>query len=62
MERKKLEKFERPDLLKKIRWVSAEEGDGAGNDILSFEPDARGRRVMEREMISFLSSPTLESV
>jgi hypothetical protein len=40
MERKKLEMSRRPDLLKKIRWVSADEGDGAGYDILSFEPDA----------------------
>jgi hypothetical protein len=41
IERKKLEKFQRLDLLKKIRWISAEEGDGAGFDILSFEPDGR---------------------
>jgi hypothetical protein len=41
IERKKLEKFQRLDLLKKIRWVSAEEGDGAGYDILSFDPDGR---------------------
>jgi Domain of unknown function (DUF3883) len=39
LERKKFTKLERPDLLKKIRWVSAEDGDGAGYDILSFEPD-----------------------
>ena len=41
VERKKLEKFQRLDLLKKIRWISAEEGDGAGYDILSFEPNGR---------------------
>ncbi|WP_291686532.1 DUF3883 domain-containing protein [Bradyrhizobium sp.] len=41
IERKKLEKFQRPDLSKKIRWVSSEEGDGAGYDILSFQPDGR---------------------
>ena len=41
IERKKLEKYQRLDLLKKIRWISAEEGDGAGYDILSFEPDGR---------------------
>jgi Domain of unknown function (DUF3883) len=41
LERKKFTKLERPDLLKKIRWVSAEDGDGAGYDILSFEPDGR---------------------
>jgi hypothetical protein len=45
IERKKLEKFQRPDLLKKIRWVSVEEGDGAGYDILSFEPDGRERLI-----------------
>jgi hypothetical protein len=45
IEKKKLEKFQRPDLLKKIRWVSAEEGDGAGYDILSFEPDGRERLI-----------------
>jgi Protein NO VEIN, C-terminal len=45
MERKKLEKSRRPDLLKKIRWVSADEGDGAGYDILSFEPDGRERLI-----------------
>ena len=45
VERRKLEKSRRPDLLKKIRWVSAEEGDGAGYDILSFEPDGRERLI-----------------
>jgi hypothetical protein len=45
IERKRLEKLQRLDLLKKIRWVSAEEGDGAGYDILSFEPDGRERLI-----------------
>jgi Protein NO VEIN, C-terminal len=45
IERKKLEKFQRPDLSKKVRWISAEEGDGAGYDILSFEPDGRERLI-----------------
>lgn len=45
IEKKKLVKFQRPDLLKKVRWVSAEEGDGAGYDILSFEPDGRERLI-----------------
>lgn len=35
----------RDDLARKIRWVSAEEGDGAGYDIESFEPDGRLRRI-----------------
>jgi hypothetical protein len=33
-----LESIERPDLAKQIRWISKEEGDGAGYDILSFTP------------------------
>jgi|ERR1700744_3898287 len=40
-ERQRLTQFERPDLVKKIRWVSQEDGDGAGYDILSF--DAKGK-------------------
>ncbi len=45
VEKKRLEKFQRPDLLKRVRWVSAEDGDGAGYDILSFEPDGRERLI-----------------
>jgi hypothetical protein len=40
-ERERLKKIERPDLVKKVRWVSEEDGDGAGYDILSF--DERGK-------------------
>jgi hypothetical protein len=40
-ERERLAKLERPDLAKKIRWVSQEDGDGAGYDISSF--DAKGK-------------------
>ena len=39
-ELERLRQFERPDLAKKVRWVSEEDGDGAGYDILSF--DAKG--------------------
>lgn len=35
-EKRALAAFERPDLAKKVRWISKEEGDGAGFDILSF--------------------------
>jgi len=45
VEKKRLEKFQRPDLLEKVRWVSAEDGDGAGYDILSFESDGRERLI-----------------
>jgi hypothetical protein len=33
----------REDLSRKVRWVSEEDGDGAGYDILSFEADGRER-------------------
>jgi hypothetical protein len=34
---------DRLDLARKIRWVAAEDGDGAGYDIFSFEPNGRER-------------------
>jgi hypothetical protein len=45
VERKKLAKVERPDLAKKVRWVAAEDGDGAGYDILSFDPSGKERFI-----------------
>jgi hypothetical protein len=42
-ERERLKKFERPDLVEKIRWVSEEDGDGAGYDILSFDEKGKER-------------------
>jgi hypothetical protein len=45
VERRKLMSVERSDLARKIRWVSREDGDGAGYDILSFEPGGRERLI-----------------
>jgi hypothetical protein len=45
VERKKLIKVERPDLARKVRWVAMEDGDGAGYDILSFEPSGQERLI-----------------
>jgi Protein NO VEIN, C-terminal len=45
VEKERLAKFRKPELLRKVRWVSAEDGDGAGYDILSFEPDGRERLI-----------------
>jgi hypothetical protein len=42
-ERQRLEAFDRPDLVGKIRWVSEEDGDGAGYDILSFDAEGHER-------------------
>jgi hypothetical protein len=35
----------RDDLADKVRWTSVQDGDGAGYDIASFEPDGRGRVI-----------------
>ncbi len=35
----------RDDLARKVRWVSEEDGDGAGYDIASFTPDGRPRLI-----------------
>jgi hypothetical protein len=39
VERRRLTGANRVDLARKIRWISAVEGDGAGYDVLSFEPN-----------------------
>jgi len=45
LERKQLAKADRSDLARKVRWVAAEDGDGAGYDILSFEPTGEERLI-----------------
>jgi hypothetical protein len=35
----------RPDLAQRIRWVSEEDGDGAGYDIASFSPEGQNRLI-----------------
>lgn len=45
VERNRLIEAERPDLAKKVRWVAAEDGDGAGYDILSFEAAGKERLI-----------------
>lgn len=42
-ERQRLEQMDRPDLARKIRWISEELGDGAGYDILSFDASGKER-------------------
>lgn len=43
LERRQLSDAERSDLARKVRWVAAEEGDGAGYDVLSFDSSGRER-------------------
>src|SRR6056297_3418018 len=44
-ERAALKSAGRDDLARKVRWVSEEDGDGAGYDIASFAPDGRSRLI-----------------
>lgn len=44
-ERSGLESVGRDDLASKVRWVSKEDGDGAGYDIASFETDGAPRLI-----------------
>jgi hypothetical protein len=46
IERRQLTSADRPDLARKVRWVAAEDGDGAGYDVLSFDP-AGHERLLE---------------
>lgn len=48
---------ERPDLAKKIKWVSQEDGDGAGFDILSFEPNGEERLIEVKTTIGYQKTP-----
>jgi hypothetical protein len=45
VERKKLVDVGRPELARDVRWVSAEDGDGAGYDIRSFDSDGREKLI-----------------
>lgn len=44
-ERRSLIGFDRPDLARKVRWVSEEDGDGAGYDIRSYDPSGKERLI-----------------
>jgi hypothetical protein len=43
LERRQLTGADRSDLARKVRWVAAEDGDGAGYDVLSFDLTGRER-------------------
>jgi hypothetical protein len=43
LERHQLDVYGRSDLAKQVRWVAAEDGDGAGYDVLSFDSHGRER-------------------
>ncbi|MDB5569599.1 MAG: hypothetical protein JWN93_782 [Hyphomicrobiales bacterium] len=45
LERTSLRQAGRDDLARKVRWVSEEDGDGAGYDIASFSPGGQARLI-----------------
>jgi hypothetical protein len=45
VERRQLTKLQRSDLAHRVRWIAAEDSDGAGYDILSFDPSGRERLI-----------------
>lgn len=45
LERRRLSAVDRGDLARKVRWVAVEDGDGAGFDVASFDPDGRERLI-----------------
>ena len=45
LERRQLTEADRADLARKVRWVAAEDGDGAGYDVLSFDQSGRARLI-----------------
>lgn len=47
VERRRLTELDRTDLARNVRWVAAEDGDGAGYDILSFDANDGGERLIE---------------
>jgi hypothetical protein len=45
LERRQLSEADRRDLASKVRWVAAEDGDGAGYDVLSYDRTGRTRLI-----------------
>ncbi len=56
-EKSRLSQFGRDDLAKQVRWISEEEGDGAGFDILSFTNDGRERCLEVKTTVGHLTTP-----
>jgi hypothetical protein len=56
-ERERLKQRDRPDLAKKIRWISEEDGDEAGYDILSFDEKGRERFLEVKTTVGSNTTP-----
>jgi hypothetical protein len=56
-EREKLQRIDRPDLAKKVRWISEEDGDGAGYDILSFNEKGKEKLLEVKTTVGSDTTP-----
>jgi len=56
-ERERLKQRDRLDLAKKIRWISEEDGDGAGYDILSFDEKGKERFLEVKTTVGSDTTP-----
>jgi hypothetical protein len=56
-ERERLKQRDRADLAKKIRWISEEDGDGAGYDILSFDEKGKERFLEVKTTVGADTTP-----
>jgi hypothetical protein len=45
LEKRRLAEADRTDLARRVRWIAAEDGDGAGYDVLSFNSNGRERLI-----------------
>jgi hypothetical protein len=52
-ERQRLQRQDRVDLAKKVKWISQEEGDGAGYDILSFDHQGNERLLEVKTTVGY---------
>ena len=56
-EQQRLRQADRLDLARKVRWISQEEGDGAGYDILSFDQRGRERFLEVKTTVGSQTAP-----
>jgi hypothetical protein len=56
-EQQRLRQLDRADLAKKIRWISQEDGDGAGYDILSFDHKGEERFLEVKTTVGSQTAP-----
>jgi hypothetical protein len=56
-ERHRLANSDRADLARKVRWISQEDGDGAGYDILSFDPSGAERLIEVKTTLGGSTTP-----